>query len=598
MKYAAFFLILALLLTSCVHAPKSGTTPTQSIPDSTAPSQSDATQPSAIPSPEGLFSDRDFDTTVSVGTEILLEGSSIRCSGSGVTISGSTATITGEGTYILTGKLENGSIRIQSDKQSKVQLVLRNATIHSEVSAPIYVMQADKVFLTLEGSNHLSSGSTFEATEDGVDAVIFSQDDLTINGSGSLTIQSPGGHGICAKDELTITGGTFTVTAAKHGLEANDSLCIADGNFSICSGKDALRADSSDEGMGFVYIQSGIYQIESTGDGISASASLQIDGGTFDLLTGGGSTNGEEHTDDMFGGMGGPGGMGGMPGGRPGGMGGGMGSNNSGSNSTTTSTDSGTSCKGLKAGDDLLVQGGTLTLNCADDAIHGNADVTIAGGSLTITTGDDAFHADATLTISAGLVLVSESYEGLEAEVIRIHGGDITLKATDDGLNAAGGNDQSGFGGRPGDRFASSSDSAIEITGGTLFVDANGDGIDSNGNLTITGGYTVVEGPTNGGNGPLDYGGIATVSGGTLIVTGSVQMAQAIQPSGQGALNLSVGSQSAGTAVTIADSSGKTVLTFTPGKAFACVIVSSPSLVSGESYHITIGSVSGDVAAD
>ncbi len=586
MKYAAIFLTIALLLTGCSQTPGTSTAPSQNTSVSTEPSQSTATQP-ILPDTDALFSDRDFDTSVSGGTEIILDGSTIRCTGSGVTVSGNTATITEEGTYILTGQLQNGSIRIDTDKQSKVQLVLRDAAIHCSTSAPICVLQADKVFLTLEGSNELSNGGSFESSEEGVDAVLFSQDDLTINGSGSMTIRSPGGHGIVAKDELTITGGDFSITAAKHGIDASDSLCIASGSFLIQSGKDALRSDSNEEGMGFVYIRSGEFELDATGDGISASNTLQIDGGVYHLTTGGGSENGEVHTEDLFG----PGGMGGgRPGmGRPGDMP---------SSSTTTSTDSSTSSKALKAGSNMLLLGGSFTINSSDDALHGNSDVTIANGTLTIATGDDAIHADATLTISGGIVHITESYEGMEAQSIRILGGETTLKASDDGLNAAGGNDQSGFGGRPGDHFAAASDSAIEITGGSLFVDADGDGIDSNGSLTVTGGYTVVEGPTNGGNGPLDYGGSATISGGTLIVTGSVQMAQAIHPNGQGALNLSVGNQNAHTVVTIADGDGNTVLTFTPGKAFACVIVSTPQLVSGQTYHVTVGSVAGDVTAD
>lgn len=593
MRRAAWILVLVLLLTGCTPAPNEDTTlPTAGTAPATptAPVQPLPSELSGMTlhaDPDSLFSKRDFDTTFSGGTVITLDGTAIRCTGSGVTVSGNIATITQEGTYILTGTLTNGSIRVNTDKQSKVQLVLQDASIHSENAAPICILQADKTFVTLVGSNRLTCGSSFSSAPEGADAPLFSKDDLTINGSGSLTVESPGGHGIVSKNDLTVTDGTFQVTAAKHGLVADDRLCIASGSFTVSSGKDALRADNEEEDLGFVYIRGGQFLLSATGDGISASSTLQIDGGVFTVTTGGGSTNGEEHTDDMFGGRPGMGGPGGWPGKAP----------SSGNTQNTTETDS-VSCKGLKSGADLLVRAGDFTMNCADDAIHGTGNVTLLGNSFAITTGDDALHADAQLTVGGGTITVTESYEGMEAQSIRILGGQITLKTSDDGLNAAGGNDQSGFGGRPGDRFAADPNSSIEISGGTLFVDAAGDGIDSNGNLTVTGGHIVVEGPTNGGNGPLDYGGSAIISGGTLIVTGSIQMAQPIQPQGQGALNLSVGNQAPGTTVTVADSSGKTVLTFTPSKSFACVIVSTPLLVSGQTYRLTVGTTSGDIAAD
>ena len=275
-----------------------------------------------------------------------------------------------------------------------------------------------------------------------------------------------------------------------------------------------------------------------------------------------------------------PGGMGGMEG------------------VTDTAEDS-TSIKGIKAATQLLINGGTFTIDSADDALHANGDLTVNGGSFTIATGDDGFHADAALTVAGGTVTITKSYEGLEGLSITLSGGDITLKASDDGLNAAGGNDQSGFGGfRGGDMFAADPDSFIVISSGRLFVDADGDGIDSNGDLTVTGGYTLVEGPVNGGNGPLDYGGTASISGGTLMVTGSIQMAQSITPNGQGVLGISVGNQSGGTAWELLDGSGNVILSGTPAKAYSCIILSCPKIISGETYTLKVGTVSGEIEAD
>jgi hypothetical protein len=184
-----------------------------------------------------LFSKRDYDATYSGGTTVTLDGTTIRCTGSGVTVSGNTATITQAGTYILTGTLTNGSIRVDTDKQSKVQLVLQDASIHSENSVPLCILQADKTFVTLVGSNRLSCGSSLSAAPEGADAPLFSKDDLTLNGSGSLTVESPIGHGIVSKNDLTVTDGTYHITAAKHGMSADDSLCIASGSFTswVCS---------------------------------------------------------------------------------------------------------------------------------------------------------------------------------------------------------------------------------------------------------------------------------------------------------------------------------------------------------------------------
>jgi len=589
-----WFLALVLLLTGCTQTPNDiSTSPEVTTVPTVEPDSPDFSQMTLHANPDELFSKRDYDASVSGGTQIVLNGTAIQCTGTGVTVSGSTATITQEGTYILSGNLTNGSIRVDTDKNTKVQLVLDNVRIHSETSAPICILQADKVFVTLVGSSELTCGSSFAASSDGIDGALFSKDDLTINGSGSLCIKSPGGHGIVSKNDLTITDGSITVTAAKHGIVADDSLCIASGNFVITAGKDALQADSSEEGLGFVYIRGGQFQLDAVGDGISATSTLQIDGGVFQVTTGGGSSNGETHTDDMFGYPGGVGGFGGRPGfGGPGNQ------SPPQQNTEDAETDS-VSSKGLKAGGDLLIRAGDFTLNCADDALHSKANATVIGGNCQVRTGDDAFHAASTLTVSGGTLTVTESYEGMEAQSIHIHGGTITLKTSDDGLNAAGGNDQSGFQGRPGgDMFISDPNCSITVTGGVLKVDASGDGIDSNGNLIFTGGYTVVEGPTGGGNGPLDYGGTAVISGGTLVVTGSVQMAQPIQPEGQGALNVRVNNQSAGTDVTITDAEGNVVLTFTPAKAFACVIVSTPKLISGQTYHLVAGNASGDVQAD
>lgn len=605
MKRRLLALLLAAgMLTGCGKQPeKDG----DIVPVETKPSESvSSAEPVDAIDTGDLFSDRDHEGTydASESVRITLSGSTVSCADPAVQIDGSTVTITDEGTYLLTGTLENGMIIVDADKEQKVQLVLENAAIHSQTSAAVYVRQADKVFLTLIGENTLSNGGSFTAIdENNIDAVVFSKDDLTVNGDGSLEIVSPAGHGIVSKDELTLTGGSLEIQAASHGVTGQDCVSIDGAAMTVTAGKDAIQADGEeDTAKGFVYIAGGSFDLTAEGDGISASSQVQIDGGTFSIVTGGGSANATQQTSENwgdFGGMGGgPSGMGGRPGGMGGnpGMGGGFGGGEA-SGSSDTQEDS-ASIKGIKAALNLVINDGSFTMDCADDAVHSNAGLTVNGGSFAIATGDDGFHADETLAINAGTITISQSYEGLEGLCILLTGGDITLTSSDDGLNAAGGNDQSGFGGhRGGDMFGAGSDSYIIISGGTLFVDADGDGIDSNGDLTFTGGNVTVEGPTNGGNGPLDYGGTGSISGGTVVITGSLQMAQSLTADGQGVLGVSVGNQQGGTAFEIRDAEGNVVLGAQPRKAYSCVVVSCPGIRSGQTYTLVVGSLTGEIQA-
>ena len=551
-----------------------------------------------------MFSDRDFEVGYDESTSAIIElnGDSATCSSSAVQISGSTVTIIDEGTYILSGTLNDGMIIVNSEKTDKTQLVLNGVSIHSETSAPIYILQSDKVFITLaDGTeNTLTNGGTFTAIdENNIDAVIFSKEDLTLNGSGSLLITSPAGHGIVSKDELTLTSGTYDINAASHGLAGKDGICIANASFSITSGKDGIHAENADDtSLGYVYIQSGTFQISAEGDGISAAADMQIAVGTFDITSGGGSANATKQTSDSWGNF--------MGGGRHQGGSKGSSSNSSGSATTTSadSEDDGTSIKGIKAAGNLIINSGSFSIDSADDSLHSNASVTIQGGTFEIASGDDGIHADETLTITAGTINISESYEGLEGLHVNVAGGDIKLMASDDGLNAAGGTDSSGFGGQRGnDKFgggrggSSSSNGSITISGGTLYVNASGDGIDANGTLTISGGDTTVCGPTQGDTATLDYDISGIITGGTFIGTGASGMAQTFSDSEQGVIAVSVGNNSAGTTITLTDAEGNTMLSYSPELSFAVVIISSPDIVKGETYTITVGSSSGEVTA-
>ena len=554
-----------------------------------------------------MFTERDsrteYDTSKAV--TIQLNDTSATASSNSVQINGSTVIIKEEATYVISGSL-NGMLVVDAPDTAKLQLVFNGVDITSETSAALYVLEADKVFVTLaDGTvNTLANGGSFVAIDDNnIDGALFSKQDLTLNGSGSLTVISPAGHGIVCKDDLVITGGTYVVNSASHGLDANDSVRIENAALTIDAGKDAIHCENSDDAeKGFIYISSGTIKAEAEGDGIAASAYMQIAGGTIDLLVGGGSENGSKAHSDNFGGF--------MGGGHGGGRPGGMGSNNS---SNTTTEENSTSMKGLKAANSMLIGGGNITINSADDAIHSDVSLTINGGTFTIASGDDAIHAEDTLTVTAGKIDISESYEGLEALHIDVQGGNIKLVASDDGLNAAGGTDQSGTtggrdgmfgggkGGRPGGGgfggMSGNSNGSIKVSGGNLYINSSGDGMDANGTLEISGGYTVVVGPTQGDTATLDYDTSGIITGGTFIGTGASGMAQTFSDSKQGVVAVSVGNQSAGTQIILKDKNGNTVLEHTPELNFAVVILSSPDMTKGETYTITVGTQSGDFEA-
>ena len=479
----ALTLILGVLAGCSNENPPSGTEPgSNSAIESTTDNGGENSSPAPVDvdfsqTDGDMFTERDSKSEydASKAVTIQLNGTSATASSDSVQINGSTVIIKEEATYVISGAL-NGMLVVDAPDTAKLQLVLNGVDITSETSAALYILEADKVFVTLADgtSNALTNGGSFADIDDNnIDGVLFSKQDLTMNGSGSLTVTSPAGHGIVCKDDLVITDGIYVVNSASHGLDANDSVRIADAIITIDAGKDAIHCENSEDATkGFVYISSGSIKAEAEGDGIAASAYMQITDGTIDLLVGGGSENGNKAQSDNFGGFMG----GGHGGGRPGGMG-------PGNSQTTVTEENSTSMKGLKAANSILISGGNITVNSADDAIHSDVSLTINGGTFTIASGDDAIHAEDTLTVTAGKIDISESYEGLEALHIDVQGGDIKLVASDDGLNAAGGTDQSGTtggrdgmfggggkGGGPGGfgGMSGNSNGSIKKSGGTL----------------------------------------------------------------------------------------------------------------------------------
>lgn len=597
-------LAAALILSACGGAGEAAYTPNES------PKQS-AEVPAeggAMPDADALFSSRDYETDYDANTAvcITLLGESAECASSAVEISGGEIIINDEGTYILSGTLTDGSVTVNADKTDKIRLVLDNVSINCRGSAAVCVLQADKLFITTaEGSlNSLTNEEGFDS-ESNVDAVIFSKEDLTLNGLGLLKIGSPTGHGIVSKDSLTLTGGSYEINAAGHGLCGKDDVSIAGGDFAITAGRASVRGDNDDDpSLGSVYILGGSFAINSGENGISSSASVYIAGGSFDICSGGGSAEVTWQQSDfmqMPGGFGGGHGRpdGGVPGERP--DGGHMGAFPEGNMPEAgTAAEDESSAKGIKAETELIITGGSFNVDALDDALHSDGSIYIHGGSLQIASGDDAVHAEERLEILDGSIKVSKSYEGLEALHILISGGELELCSQDDGLNAAGGVDQSGFGGRDG-RFdpaaGGASDGSIVISGGTLNITAYGDGIDANGSIELIGGYITVCGPNMGDTATLDYDTSAVISGASFIGTGASGMAQTFSEAGQGIIAVRVGNQPAGAEISISGPEGDVLLSYTAPMDFSVIIISTPELIKGESYTVTVGDVSGEITA-
>ncbi len=411
------------------------------------------------------------------------------------------------------------------------------------------------------------------AIDDGVFTINSSDD--SIHSSGNITINggtfalSTGDDAVHADSALEVNGGNFDVAKSFEGFESA-FVTINGGDINIISSDDGIATAGNNTGdatNGDISINNGVMIIASDGDAIQATNDIVITGGEITLTSGGGSGS---------------------------------------------YVDESASAKGVKADVSITITGGTIAADSADDAIHSNDKIVINGGTFTISTGDDGAHADTSLEINGGDINIKEAYEGLESATITINNGNIHITSSDDGINLAGGNDNSGLtqgpgvGGRPDQwggpgqgGFETGGNYSLYINGGYIAVDALGDGIDSNGMIEMTGGSLIINGPVSNMNGALDFVS-SNITGGFLLAVGSSGMAQTlISSSTQDSVLLNFGSTiQADTLVHIQTSDGDELLTFKATKQFQSIAFSSAELVKGVTYDLYIGGSSTGTAKD
>lgn len=566
-----------------------------------------------------------------------------------VRIDGQTVTITQAGTYQIAGTLDDGALIVESGENAKIILVLGGVSIKNSTGAAIQIATADDVTIELaEGTtNVLQSGeevdiATATESKEASGGALQSKADLKIKGKGSLTVLGYLNNGIHCTKDLKIKNGNISVTALGHGIKGKNSVTVSGGTVTVTSGKDGITSDEMEnEEKGFVTIEDGEIIITSAGDGVSAETTLTVTGGVISIISGGGSANAQQKTDNMrdwwdF--------------------------DNSASDDNSASCKGLKAGKALvisggsitiDAQDDALhtdgdmtISGGECILSTGDDGAHAELSLTVLDGKITVLTSYEGLEANQ-ITLADGELDITATDDGINA-----NGGSDGFSGGFGGSFGGGRGGMGGsFGGRRNDTNNQSGDMTppdnnnmtppdnsnmqnppdgnapsgnpptmpgqdaadstttddttdkqpvLLITGGKITVNADGDGLDSNGDLRVEGGDITVNGPSNGGNGAIDIGtengGAGVIAGGTLIALGASSMAENFgSTSTQCAFLVTMNSFGAGETITITDSQGTVLYTGVTVKSANSVVFSSADLVVGETYTVTIGSSSATV---
>ncbi|MBD5383589.1 MAG: carbohydrate-binding domain-containing protein [Ruminococcaceae bacterium] len=548
-KTLAALCALSFAMTGCAHDNPNGSDSSGGTSSPLMSSNTNIEQQNSV----NAANDPVVDEPQSSDCTISFSADKIDVDGKGAAVKDNVVTISKAGVYTLSGSSDNAKVIVDVGKQDKVTLLLNGISLKSADGSVIDCEGGDTLALYLNENteNSLSDSAeyTFPANETEPDGAIFSRADLVIMGSGSLSVTSNYKDAVKCKDGLSIKSGKINITAADDGIVGKDYVKISGGDITINAQSDGIKStNDTDEGRGYITITDGTLNITAEKDGIQAEKELNVEGGSITIFAGGEDANAEvKASSNPF---------------------------------DWDRTDNSESKKGLKAKSDITVTGGEINITSADDSVHSDSNISISGGTFTLSSCDDGIHADELLTIKDGTINVIKSYEGLEGKNIEISGGEIDIKAVDDGLNAAGGDNGSFFG------FGEGSDEYyISISGGNITVNADGDGIDSNGTVAQSGGYIVVYGPTNSGNGAIDYERSYAVSGGTLIALGASGMAQAPSTLSQPCLSINA-NVSAGSTIEVRSSDGTAVLSTVTPKQCQSLIFTSDKLVIGEDYGI------------
>lgn len=523
------------------------------------------------------YTEDDYFSAYSENTiaKINLLGSTASSESPNVRVEEKAVTILGGGTYVLSGELTDGSLIVDAPDGGEVRLVMNGAKITSSDFSALYVKEAKKVVLSLvEGTeNILSDGSAYreEKLEDGKpSAALYAKDDLTINGKGTLIINGNYEDGLKVNDTLKVTEGILKVTAKDDGINANDVIAFLAAALEVTSGGDALKCENESEEKGFIAFGGTGLTIVSEGDGISASSAVYANEVTASITAAGGS----QSLETAAGGFGG------------------FGRERQEASETDTP-----STKAVKAGTDLVINGGSYNLNSPDDALHSDGDMTIEGGDFTLATDNDAIHAEKNVKLSPKTMEITTCLEGLEGGNIVIDGGDIRIIARDDAINAVGENGGGGFGRGPmgmRNEEITEEDIYLTINGGNLYIETAGDGVDSNGAALVNGGYLEVYGPENDGNSSLDFEYGFILNGGRLLAAGSAGMAELpSEASEQPSLVFYLEeSHEAKSKISVTDGEGNEIMAGEAGKKFNWVLVSAPEIEIGKEYTLSVnGSV-------
>ena len=458
--------------------------------------------------------------------------------------------ITKSGIYNLSGSLNNGNIMINTT--GDVKLIFNNISIKNNDGPAIYVSNANNVVIEINGVNRLEDGNTY--SDSSLDGCVFSKDDIVFQGLGTLDVIGNYMDGIVSNNDIKFVSGTYNINSNGDGIRGKDSVYIVDGNFNITSVNDGIKSTTTDDvTKGFINIDNGNIVINSKEDGIQAETKLIINNGKFNITTGEGSKAVGSAIDKKYG---------------------------SGKTYSTVSS------KGIKSTGNLVINDGEFIIDSKDDAIHSNNYFGLVDGNISISSGDDGIHADKEIIIDGGVVEIKQSYEGIESEDITINDGDISVVSNDDGINISGGVDKSSVGGRPGENHMVGNGGLLHITGGKVYVNSLGDGIDSNGKVVIDGGEVIVDGPTSDGNGALDYDTYFEVNGGELYAVGSSGMSQNVSSGNQNTIMFNLDKTYSGMVSILCDN--ELVLSFEPSKKYSSVVVSSDLLEKGKEYSIEI----------